>query len=429
MPTAEGLAAELDPAAREREIAAHLSAALSYYDTLHLDEGLIRIAENPQWRESLAKRYGRNTDKVIQGRRQRRDENLESARAEFWAAYRLQNPDADEATEQAAYEQFETTFRGESEARRQKRADRQAIYNAKLQPQSEAELLVPGVVQEERVRPQFNPQARISLARALRADYQGIQPEDYADISFELTRSMHPTTLLSYLVGVRRHSKNSLRYFTEDRRWRSITFTPGEWDMVLRSSAQKYADASENRTENKRRADLEARKHVESLGEYEIDEDAPRRSGIHTIKTIEAKMSAYRTNILERQLDMVRRFQEASNHPGLARFGNESNMRQQLEFFLTFVVGDMIWAAAKVNKWNVKEEAARERAIRKAIFLPSSPETGRNNFRMLVDAAETWLQSKLEYCDSKEAEIKKYLQDHQTDEERLADEAQLQRPA
>jgi hypothetical protein len=108
-------------------------------------------------------------------------------------------------------------------------------------------------------------------------------------------------------------------------------------------------------------------------------------------------------------------------------------MRQQLEFFFQFVVGDMLWAAARVQNagmrrkggepiWSAHEELLAPKAVRKPVFMVSEPRVGRKNFKMLADAAEVWLQNKLEYALSTQADITNYLNEHQTEEEQEADE-------
>lgn len=169
--------------------------------------------------------------------------------------------------------------------------------------------------------------------------------------------------------------------------------------------------------------------------------DAPRRAGWHTIIKKRETMQSYTDNVLIPQLELIHRFQEASDHSGLARLGNEGNMREQLEFFFQFVVGDMLWAVAKVQNyqarrhgqvpvWVPDDEIKAPKAVRKAIFMVNDPQIGRKNFRLLLDVAEIWLQAKLECSQSKDREIDAYLRIQQTPEEYEAYErARLQQIA
>lgn len=422
-PAAEALPPniELTPEQREQQTAAHLSAVLGYYDTLLLDEGFLRMAGNPQWFKALKARYGKNTERLIQGRADRHKENLDNAKREFFAAYRVSHPaeseeDAKLGVEEA-YRLYEGEFRGESPARKEKRRVQQQAYEATLSGEAAADAFTPSQLSPERMMPTIDPKARNSLARAIRPEYFGYTQDSFEDVSWGDMVRTHPASLLKSLVNVGGRSKNSLGYIPDGQRHSiRVTFTPAEWKMVLRSGADQYAVAGENTAETKRRT------QQETVPNLEDDEDAPRRAGIHTIKTKRDMMQLFTDNVLERQLDLVHRFQEASDHPGLARFGNEANMRQQLEFLLTFVVGDMLWAVGKVQKWSREEEERAQKAVRKAVFMTGEPAIGRKNFRLLIDTAETWIKSRLDYCNSKDAEIDKYLRDHQTSEEYEADE-------
>jgi hypothetical protein len=443
LPAAEALSqsVELTPEMREQEVAAHLSASLSYYDTILLDEGFLRMTENPQWLAAQRLRYkGGKIEKIIENRGRRRDENLASAQAEFVAAYRLNHPELDnenlETEAAAAYEAFETEFRGGSLARMSKRRAQRQLYESIINAGAVSEApFIPAQVEPDRVRPAVNPRARNSLARAIRAEYMGYAEEDFQGISSQLMAKVHPANLLLSLVNVGRSSKNSRSYIPDgSARPRRVTFTPAEWKIILRTSAEAYAGAGENTAETKRKSDLDVAAAMELPPEaIEDDADAPRRAGIHTIKGKATNVQAYIDNILIPQLDLVHRFQEACDHPGLARFGNEGTMRQQLEFFFQFVVGDMLWAAARVQNagmrrkggepiWSAHEELLAPKAVRKPVFMVSEPRVGRKNFKMLADAAEVWLQNKLEYALSTQADITNYLNEHQTEEEQEADE-------
>jgi hypothetical protein len=185
--------------------------------------------------------------------------------------------------------------------------------------------------------------------------------------------------------------------------------------MMLRSSADHRADIAVNKSKDTQRA------LHQSGASY--DADAPRRAGIHILENDEAKMTAYQTNIVEPTLKLIDRFEEASKYNGnLLRFGNEANMRIQLDFLWNEAVDEMLWTVADVNGWDEEEERTNRLALEKAVFGLDDNAARLKNFGLVLGAVKTWYSHVGEYIAYKQAEVERYYDKHQTLQERQARE-------
>ncbi len=415
------------------EQAAHLSAALDWYDIATAQEGFLRMSSFAGWRQALATSYGgaSGASKVIQGRQAAHRLSLETAKAEFMKAYGLgvilaadpEKVDETTADAEAQYRLFEQGYRGASSARREKRAHMRRYYLQRYvgnkvvgnYPNATPEQAEEIKAREQRQR--LN--GKVNLVTALTPEFAGLSRADFEGINFTIANQVKPARLRAAIENPGSKAENVVQ-FTPDKvnsrqpKPERVIITPPEWKLLLRSSAEYHANIAVNRSRNTQRM---------LVGKPGFDEDAPRRAGIHMIEEIDTTMRAYSAQVLNQQRLLIHRFQEAAQYNGnLNRFGSEAVMRVQMTYLWESVISDMMWALAVSNKWNHGDEVMAVRCVKQAVYGAPTPQARLHNFNTLLDIADKGIERKQLYISAKLAETSHYISSHETPEERQARE-------
>lgn len=391
------------------ERAQHLIEALNYFDTVAELESTIRRFNNPVWLKEQQERLGKNI--VYKWHRQKQERHqlmLDNARSEFMQAYTIKDVIAPGATEEDAQDEldrrygiFAGAYRGTSRARHEKRHQVRTEYEQYTGKEGmEQELQDERQIVESPVFPPENPDAKVSLARALRPEFARLAPSDYADISRDEIVRLHPSFLEQSLVGVPSGTRNARHHIDESQHKRVYTvFIPGEWSTLLRTAPQYVAETAFNKVEDaQRKLPREAR-----------DSLASSRVEVHTNRDYADRMQAYVAQDLDVALDVLARFKEASDYNGgLARFGNEANMREQIEFFWDSLVADMLWATRIANELTPEWEDQAMRTLVKRVYFASTSADRLACFGMVRDAVETWVTSRKDHMLAKSFEAGDY---------------------
>lgn len=406
---------ETDTSNSER--AQHLIEALNYYDSVAEIETTIRKFENPSWLKEQEVRLGKNI--AYKWRRQKHEKHqlmLENARSEFMQAYTvdelvasgLREDDAQEELDRR-YSIFEQAYRGTSQARREKRNQVRAEYERHVGKEGmQQELSDEQQVVESPIFPPENPNAKVSLARALRPEFARLDPADYAGITRDEILKLHPDFLKSSIVGVPSGTRNARHHLdTKDGKRVYTVFVPGEWDTLLRTAPEFVAETASNKVEkSQRKLSPEAR-----------DSWASARAEVHATRGYAERMLMHITQDYDVALETLDRFKEASEYNGgLARFGNEANMREQMDFFWDSLVADMLWATRAAHELPPEWEEQAMRTLVKRVYFADTPAMRLACFGMVRDTAEAWVKSRkdhmlaksfeaIHYADQKEKEL------------------------
>jgi hypothetical protein len=390
------------------ERAEHIVAALDAFDREATLMALLRKFNNKNWLEEQQAKLGKNV--AYKWRRQTHEKHQEAIDVSM-AEFRLANPvnellengltqDEAEAEVGRRYENFQVTYRGTSQGRIEKRRRVREEYLRFIrgeQPEEDFAHEERQVEATEFVRE--NPEAKVSLARALRPEFSHLNPADYADIDPGTINWLTPAYLRSALMNVSPRTQNA-RWRTDEKQGRVYTvFVPGEWKTLLRSDPSYLADAAFNRSEDTQR----------KLPPEERDPDAPQRARIASNRQQAVAMRAHIEEDLDVSLAVVARFKEAAQYNGgLARFGNEANMQVQLDYFWDSIVGDMVWVTRIVRKWSPEQEDYAFRALKNAVHFAPDHNTRLKRLVALVNVGEEWLQARKDHMQSQALEAEYY---------------------
>lgn len=227
---------------------------------------------------------------------------------------------------------------------------------------------------------EVEPDARNSLAKALLPEFVGIRPEDYIDVTDEQLRLASPQLLRASLINVSRETHGAAANFDpEKRRTTFIATTPHEFG-ILTGSVQMLGERAVSRTElaRQRSGNFNAR-----------DIAASRRSGVHEVESRLALMEKYVAKELLPEIALIDRFLEAAEHPGLARFSNQKNMRVQFTTLQTVTVGNIISALQRSRQWSPAQQQRATKAIDARMFLDRNDNRHLDYFKdMLLLAKE-----------------------------------------
>lgn len=255
-------------------------------------------------------------------------------------------------------------------------------------------------------------ESRNALARALRPDFVGIDPVDYLDITDTMLDLAAPDALRSSLIGVKPHSSEAVRSVVWDPKTKTteniyVAVTPAEFGL-LSGSIKHLGERAVAGSQNKRQ-----RPGVRSA----VDDAAAVRAGVHAVSSRASATQKYLNNDLKMQNALIAKFQEATRYPGLARFGSEGAMREQLTYLRTYVFGAMQTTIGNQRDWNSTQQITAQKAINARLFLDRANNQHIENFRGMLDLAAEWNGYKLAIIATRQWEAKKYIAEHQPNAE------------
>lgn len=390
------------------ERAEHIVAALDAFDREATLMALLRKFNNKQWLDEQQMKLGKSI--AYKWRRETHEKHqaaMDAAVAEFRSANPTDtlladghSPEEAEAEIARRYENFQAAYRGTSQGRIEKRRQTREEYLQFIRAEQPEEDFAQEERQVEAVS--FTPEdpaAKVSLARALRPEFSRLDPADYADIDPNIITKLTPAFLRSSLMNASPRTQNA-RWRTDEKRGRVYTvFVPGEWKTLLRSDPSYLADAAFNRSEETQH----------KLPPEERDMDAPQRAVIGSNRRQAEAMRVHIEEQLDVSLAVIARFKEAAQYNGgLARFGNEANMRVQLEHFWDGIVGDMVWVTRIVRKWSTQQEDHALRALKYAVHFAPDHKTRLSRMVALASVGEEWLQARKDHMQAKALEAEYY---------------------
>lgn len=254
----------------------------------------------------------------------------------------------------------------------------------------------------------YSPTARNALARALRPGFVGLKLEDYLDVTDEHLDLATPEALKSSLIGVEPHSSEAVAYWNpEAESWTYIAVTPTEFGL-LSGSIKHLGERAVAGSQKKRQ-----RPNVRSS----VDNAAAVRAGLHAVTNRATATQLYLDNDLRKQNHLIKKFQEAARYPGLARFGSEGTMREQLAYLRTYVFGGMITTIGNQRDWNSTQQIRAQKAINARLFLDRSNNRHIENFKGMLDLAAEWNSYKQAIIATRQWQVQKYIKQHEPNAE------------
>ena len=186
---------------------------------------------------------------------------------------------------------------------------------------------------------------------------------------------------------------------------RFIALSPSAWKLAR--SVSKLAESA--------RINLEENRSQSSF--VSLDQDAPRRAGVHAVESRRVAIENYRTNVLNGSLSLVCQFEEALSYSGnLSRFGNEANARAKLAEIQSGVIQQMLLTVAMHANMTHENRRKMALSVEKAIYLAPTDAQRKRNFKELIGLAKAWLHAEDELLSGLSAEADYYISQNQIDE-------------
>ena len=250
--------------------------------------------------------------------------------------------------------------------------------------------------------PAVQVDARNALARALRPEFVGINPQDYLDVTDEHLDLAAPELLRQSLIGVAPGSPDAVAYRVSRQELLYVAVTPTEFGLMSGSVLALG-----------QRAVAGSQRKRQRIGKRNpVDDAAAERAGVHAVMNRAVASSNYLENVLVKQDKLIAQFQEAARYPGLARFGSEGVMREELTNLRTFVFGSLLTAIGNQRQWTAAQQQRAQKAVDARIFLDRHKNNHINNFKGMLDLASEWTGYKRAVIATRLWESKKYIQQH-----------------
>lgn len=239
-------------------------------------------------------------------------------------------------------------------------------------------------------------------------EYWGLDLEKYWDIEQDkrIIEAASPDKFRKSLIGIPRNSPGFGLEFTPDyeRRPVRVALTPTEFELMSGSIMQLGAKVVSRTL--KLRPDR---------SDFEHNNATAERAGVHAVTNKLEKLTAFRDNVLNPDIQRLDRFMEAAKHPGLAR-GKELGMREEMTWVMERIFGDMLIALRHVRQWTPEQADLAERAVEYRLFLDRSHNRHLGNWRGMLNLASVYNKNKRSVCNERIRIANKYITDHQPTE-------------
>ena len=411
--TAEALPTSLEAAHVDRvERAAYLTAILKTYDQLPDLQSWLRMARmaGSNLHEDIYTNNIVKGDAIINSKQKMHDAAVLNARVLFGQAYGensvvdagLMTADTAKEITDEDYKSFEVMYRGGSDARTNKRQQlRNQLARSVLAPPPDAALEITA----GKPRP-VALEAKVNLGTMLRLDFQGINLVQFLEVTTQDMERYNSQFLRKHLLDVRAGSPNSECYQPDNATGlRFIALSPDAWKIAR--SIPKLAESARNGSELKR-----------SNPDFtNLDTDAPRRAGVHSIKSRKKAIEAYKGNVLDPSLRLIHKFQEALKFNGnLSRFGNEANARVKLAELQTGAIAEMLLTVG--IHANMKDDERKKMALTvdRLTYGTSDSARSKKNFGILLGLVKDWQTAEHELLGTLVRQADNYLTVHDIDE-------------
>ena len=243
--------------------------------------------------------------------------------------------------------------------------------------------------------------SRNSFARMATPDYWGLDPVKYGDITPTMIDRMSPDYIRPSLIDVHADSECAVSYIDDITGQKvNIAVTPHEYGILARNIA-KLGEASVNQT-------LAARP---SMPNFAIHDAAAERSGVHTLEGYVTRMQEYADGTLNADIQKLRRFKEAADHPGLGR-GKEIDMRLDMQWVMDHIIGDTLLALRRQRNWTPEQADLASRSLQARLFFDRAGNKHLSNWREMIIFELEYTSHKLALFKDRTRQAKSYIRNH-----------------
>lgn len=252
---------------------------------------------------------------------------------------------------------------------------------------------------EESKRFDLGPQ--IPFGKLAVPERMGMDPEAYGDITLAMIEHMTPGKLRPDLIGLPRDSRYSVGYRDGGSGdYIRIALTPIEYKKMPRN-VSKLAEIAITTTQA-------ARPYRE---EFDTDQAAAKRAGVHAIESKLPRMISYVSETLEPDLDRLTRFDEYARNRNLRRTKGV-DMLIELEWIRSHIFEDTFIALRNQRDWSAEQERFARRTLDKKLFLEPDLSQRTLNWQEMLGFEKEYWGHKLALFKTRIWESKKYISDN-----------------
>lgn len=241
-------------------------------------------------------------------------------------------------------------------------------------------------------------QPRLALVHMLTPDFAGVNPEEFADVTFEDMVESSPMKLRASLIDVPRNGTSAVGYWSsEERREVWLGLTPAEFRLLARHPAKLGQTA------------MNATKNAYSEREQRTDEvrAKAKRSAIHAVESRQSRMTEYAAVVAER-LRLIDKFVEMDQYPNLVR-AEITTTRERFQMLRQNVIENIISAAANQEDWAEAHSARIEKAVVRQLYIEPNLQRRYRNFNAILDLGRDYNRHKLRLIQARHNEVEHYI--------------------
>ncbi len=277
------------------------------------------------------------------------------------------------------------------------------------------ELLFELEPQPQAVGPRREQDKPTALVHILTPEFQGLNPEDYADISDSSLQAAASGNIRKYLFDISLDGKNVVRYRAVEHqdKWLSIAVNPEHFNLFSRHVPMLARTAINRVLEAKDKALRLETGNPGARARSDQDLKESERAAVRTLMGKEERMEQYLATELEPRLELVGKFLEMTQgkNANLAR-GSRKAVRERFEHLRTFVFGDILDAIGGQREWSEETAKKAEMIIQKRLYIDGTSRDRVANLEEMLRLAEEYYGNVRALVLGRLAEVHKYYRKH-----------------
>ena len=254
-----------------------------------------------------------------------------------------------------------------------------------------------------------------ALVHILTPEFQGLNPEDYADISDSSLQAAASGNIRKYLFDISLDGKNVVRYRAVEHqdKWLSIAVNPEHFNLFSRHVPMLARTAINRVLEAKDKALRLETGNPGARARSDQDLKESERAAVRTLMGKEERMEQYLATELEPRLELVGKFLEMTQgkNANLAR-GSRKAVRERFEHLRTFVFGDILDAIGGQREWSEETAKKAEMIIQKRLYIDGTSRDRVANLEEMLRLAEEYYGNVRALVLGRLAEVHKYYRKH-----------------
>lgn len=269
--------------------------------------------------------------------------------------------------------------------------------------------------QQAVLQPRREQDKPTALVHILTPEFQGLNPDDYAEIPDSSLQAGAAQNIKKYLFDTSLDGKNVVRYQSVEHqdKWLSIAVNPEHFNLFSRHVPMLARTAINKVLEAKDRALRQETGNPGARARSNQDIKESERAAVRTLKGKEEGMEQYLATELEPRLELVGKFLEMTQgkNANLAR-GSRRAVRERFEHLRTFVFGDMLDAIGGQREWSEDTAKKAEQIIQKRLYIAGASRDRVANLEEMLRLAEEYYGNVRALVLGRLAEVHKYYRKH-----------------